>query len=89
MKKSKKAATVRWKKQSAKMPSDRITGYQIRYSMKKSMKGAKTVTVNGYKKTSAKIRNLQKNKKYYFQIRTYIKTAKDNIYSGWSRKKTA
>ena len=82
-------ATVKWKKQSAKMPSDRIDGYQIRYSTKSSMKNAKTVTVKGYEKTSKKIKKLKKNKKYYFQIRTYMKVGEETIYSKWSGKKSA
>ena len=80
-------ATLKWKKQSAKMPSDRIAGYQIRYSTKSSMKNAKTVTAKGYTKTSKKIKKLKKNKKYYFQIRTYMKVGEETIYSKWSKKK--
>ena len=38
-------------------------GYQIRYSLKKSMKGARTVTVKGYKVTSKKVRKLKSKKK--------------------------
>lgn len=80
-------AAIKWKKQSAKMPAERISGYQIRYSTKKSMKGAKKVTVKGYNKTSVKIRKLKKNKKYYFQIRTYSNTKKGKVYSKWSKTK--
>ena len=68
---AKKALTVKWKKQTAKMPENRINGYQIRYSLKSSMKQSKMVRVKGYKKSSAKIRKLQAKKKYYLQIRTY------------------
>lgn len=85
--KNKTKATVKWKKQASKMTSSRITGYQIRYSTKSSMKNAKKVTVKGYKKTSKQIKGLKKNKKYYFQIRTFIKTRKGTIYSKWSKKK--
>ena len=87
VKKNKTKATVKWKKQSAKMPSSRITGYQIRYSTKQNMKGAKTVSVNGYGKTSKTIKGLKKNQKYYFQIRTYATSKKGTIYSTWSKKK--
>lgn len=89
IKKKKTSASVKWKKQTEKMTSERITGYQIRYSTRKSMKGAKKILIKGYKKTSKKITKLKKNKKYYFQIRTYVKTKKGNIYSGWSKKKRA
>ena len=84
-----KTAVIKWKKQAGKMSSSRITGYQIRYSTKSSMKGAKTVKVKGYKKLSKKISGLKKNKKYYFQIRTYMNTEEKICYSSWSTRKAA
>lgn len=81
-----RSAKISWKKQAAKMPSHRITGYQIRYSTGKNMKNANKITVTGYKKTSSKVTGLDKNKKYYFQVRTFVKTAKGNVYSKWSSK---
>lgn len=84
-----KTAVIKWKKQAGKMSSSRITGYQIRYSTKSSMKGAKTVQVKGYKKTSKKISGLKKNKKYYFQIRTYMNTEEKICCSSWSTRKAA
>ena len=84
---AKKAFTVKWKKQSAKMATSRITGYQIRYSTKSSMKGAKTVTVKGYKKTTRKISKLKAKKKYYVQVRTYKIVKSKKYYSSWSKKK--
>ena len=89
IKKGKKSVTLKWKKQKSKMPKKRIKGYQIRYATKSSMKKAKTVTVKGYKKTSKKIKGLKKNKKYYFQIRTYMTINKVKIHSKWSKKKKA
>mgnify|MGYP000010606322 FL=1 len=86
---AKKALTVKWKKQTAKMPENRINGYQIRYSLKSSMKQSKMVRVKGYKKSSAKIRKLQAKKKYYLQIRTYMTVGKKTYYSKWSAKKNA
>lgn len=88
LKKGKKSFTVKWKKQSAKMATSRITGYQIRYSTDASMEGAKAKTVKGYKKTSAKIKKLAKKKKYYVQIRTYMKADGKTCYSAWSSVKT-
>lgn len=85
--KVKTTAAVTWKKQSSKMASTRITGYQIRYSTKKSMKGAKTVKVKGYSKASKKIKGFKNKKKYYFQIRTYMTLKKKTLYSAWSKKK--
>lgn len=48
------------------MPENRINGYQIRYSLKSSMKQSKMVRVKGYKKSSAKIRKLQCKEKILF-----------------------
>ena len=45
---AKKAFTVKWKKQSAKMATSTITGYQIRYSTSSKMTSAKTKTVKDY-----------------------------------------
>ena len=84
---SKKAFTVKWKKQSTQ-----TTGYQIQYSTSSKFKGAKTVTITKNKTTSKKISKLKAKKKYYVRVRTY-KTVKVNgkntkIYSGWSKVKT-
>ncbi len=80
--KAKKAFTVKWKKQSS------VTGYQIRYSLKSSMKGAKTVKVKGASVTSRKVKSLKKKKKYYVQIRTYKVINGTYYYSSWSGRKT-
>ena len=58
-------------KVTAKMSTSRIAGYQIRYSTKASMAGAKIKTIKGYKNTSKKITKLKANKKYYVKVRTY------------------
>ena len=88
LKAGKKAITVKWNKQESKMAVSTITGYQIRYSLKKNMSGAKTVTVKGYKKASKMIKNLKAGKKYYVQVRTYKTAGKVKLYSKWSAKKT-
>lgn len=85
---AKKAFTVKWKKQSTKMATSTITGYQIRYSTSSKMTGAKTKTVKGYKYTSKKITNLKAKKKYYVQIRTYKTVSGKNYYSSWSSVKS-
>ncbi len=77
---SKVSALVSWKKRS------KISGYQIRFSLKKNMKGAKTVTVSKAKKTKVTIKGLKKGKTYYFSIRTYKKKGK-KYYSAWSTPK--
>lgn len=85
LKKAKKSFTVKWKKQTAKMPKARITGYQIQYSPYKSFKkSSKIATVKGYNKTSKKIGKLMKKKTYYVRIRTYMKVGKTTVYSNWS-----
>ena len=85
---AKKAMTVKWKKSNEKIAGKNIDGYQIRYSLKKSMKGARTVTVKGYKVTSKKVRKLKSKKKYFVQVRTYKKTGSRTYYSGWSARRS-
>ena len=88
LKKGKGSFTVKWRKQSSKMPKARITGYEIQYSTKGNFKsGNKKLKIKGYKKTSAKITKLKK-KKYYVRIRTYMKTGGKTLYSPWSKAKT-
>ena len=86
--KAKKAFTVNWKKQSMKMANGRITGYQLRYSIKSSMSGSKLKTVKGYSKTNTKVTKLKAKKKYYVQVRTYRTVGGKNYYSAWSTKKS-
>ena len=74
-----KALLVKWKKQSKQ-----TSGYQVRCSLKKSMKGSKTVTVAGAKKTKATITNLTGGKTYYVQVRTYKTAGGTKYYSTWS-----
>ena len=82
-----KGFTAKWAKQSAKMGATRITGYQVRYSLKLSMAGAKIKTVKGYAKTSVKVKGLKAKKKYYVQVRTYKTVNGVKYYSAWSGKK--
>lgn len=78
-----KAFTVKWKKISTQ-----ATGYQIRYSTKSSMSGAKTVTATSYKTISRKVSGLLKKKKYYVQVRTYKTVSGVKYYSSWSGKRS-
>lgn len=86
MKASKKAFTVKWKKQTKQ-----TSGYCIQYSRDKKFKsGVKVVKVKT-SKTEKKISKLKSKKTYYARIRTY-KTVKINgksvkIYSNWSKVK--
>jgi len=76
--------TVSWEKQSAKMTSKRITGYQLQYGTKKSFKSASKKKVTGYNKTSKRITGLKSGKKYYVRIRTFMKLNGKTYYSPWS-----
>ena len=85
---AKKAFAVKWKKQSTKMATSRITGYQIRYSTSSKMTSPKYKTVKGYKYTSKKITKLKAKKKYYVQVRTYKTVSGKTYYSSWSSIKS-
>ena len=67
-----------WKKVSG------AKGYQVRYSLKKNMKGAKTKTV---KATKATIKSLKRGKTYYVQVRAYKTSGGKKHYGSWSAKK--
>ena len=82
----KKSFTVKWGKQS-KANLKKFTGYQVRYSMKKSMAKAKMVKVKKTA-TSKTFKKLKKKTKYYVQVRTYTKKSGKLFYSKWSPKKT-
>ena len=87
--KGSKSFTVKWKKQSKKMSTSNITGYQIQYSTSSSFSiGNKTVTVSGYTTTSKKVTGLKSGTKYYVRIRTYKSISGTKYYSGWSSAKS-
>lgn len=76
---SKKTVKITWNKvRTAK-------GYQIKYSAKKNMKGAKTVTSGALSK---KITKLKSGKRYYFKVRAYKTADGSRIYGGWSSVKS-
>lgn len=87
-----KGMTVYWNKQTAKMSTSTITGYQVQIATDANFKkNVKTYTVKGYKCESKKITGLKAKTKYYVRICTY-KTLKisgkdTNFYSGWSGAK--
>ncbi len=60
------------------------SGYQIRYSTKKSMKKAKSLSVKTAKATSKTIKRLKKSKRYYFQVRSYRTVGSKRFASTWS-----
>ena len=78
----KKAFKLKWKKQSKQ-----VTGYQVQYSRKSSMAGAKTKTVKGASNNSTKIKGLKSKKLYYVRVRTYKNASGKVYYSKWTAKK--
>ena len=89
LKKGRRAVKVKWKKQTAKMSSSRITGYQIQLATnKKFTKNKKTVSVKGYKKVSKRVTGLKGGRKYYVRIRTYKTIKGRRLYSPWSKVRT-
>lgn len=73
------AFTVKWKKVSG------AKGYQIRYSTKPSMSGAKKILTTA---KSKKITKLKAGTKYYVQVRAYKKKGSGKVYGKWSKKKS-
>ena len=63
IKADKKKITVTWTKDK------KASGYEVRYSLKKNMKKAKTIYVKVGSKTKLTIKKLKSGKKYYVQIR--------------------
>lgn len=62
-----------------------ITGYQIAYSQKASLKNARYKTV---RKNKIALRGLKAKKKYYVKVRSYKKIAGKKYFGGWSKIKT-
>lgn len=63
-------------------------GYQIRYSLKKTMASSKSVKVNGNKNVTKVIGGLTKGKKYFVQVRAFKKVGNVTYWSAWSTAKT-
>ena len=72
--------SVSWKKNS------KASGYQIRYSLKSSFSGAKTVTVKSGKTMTKKLTGLKRGKRYYITVRAYKTVKGKKYYSSWSKK---
>ena len=80
---SKKALTVKWKKQATQ-----TTGYIVQLSKDKSFKKiAKTKTIKKTGTTSAKFSGLKSKTKYYARVCAYKHVASSNIQSAWSSVK--
>ena len=85
LKKGKKKFTAKWNK----LPKNYVKGYQVRWSRKKNMKGAKSKYIKTADKGSLTVKKLKARKRYYVQIRTYVQDKNGNkYYSDWSPKKS-
>ena len=83
-----RAVTAKWSKQTAKMSTKQITGYQVQLSTVKTFKsGVKSKSVAGATKTSFKFTGLKSKTTYYVRVRTYMKVGTVTYYSGWSAVK--
>lgn len=76
LKKGKGSFTASWKKVK------KAKGYQLKYSLKKSFKSAKTKTLKGKKYT---VKGVNSKKTYYVKVRAYTLEKGKKVYSGWSK----
>lgn len=80
--------TVYWNKQTAKMSTARITGYQVQTATDKNFKkNVKAYSAKGYNTASKKFSGLKSKTTYYVRVRTYMKVGTTTYYSGWSKYK--
>lgn len=79
----KKSLVVKWKKVSG------VSGYKIRYSTSKSMKGTKKYKTIKGSKVKTTIKNLKSGKRYYVQVQSYKKYSGKTMRSSWSKVKSA
>ena len=77
----KKARILQWAKVK------KATGYEVQVSQRKDFKKARTVKIRK-SKTSYRITNLKKKKKYYVRIRVYVKQNGSLLYGKWSKSKS-
>ena len=84
-----KAITVKWKKQTEKMATTHVTGYEIQLATNSAFtKNVKKVTISWFAKYSRKVTGLLGARKYYVRIRTYKTIGDLKLYSAWSANKT-
>lgn len=74
---------VKWKRDS------KITGYEIQYATDAKFKNAEIIDIKKNKTTSATIKNLDENAKYYVRVREYKKIGKNYVYGNWSKLMTS
>lgn len=78
----KKSLKVTWIKVNG------VNGYQLQYSLKKTFKKAKLISITKSSTLSKTIKKLKKKKKYYVRIRTYKNVAGKMYFSKWSKAKS-
>ena len=83
VKKLKRGFKVKWAKRSD------VSGYQVRWSLKKNMKGAHKKTIKSAKKRTFKKTGLKRGRRYYVQVRTFKTVNGKRCYSAWSKAKRA
>ena len=77
----KRSLTVKWAK--PKVKKAKVCAYQVRYSLKKSMAGAKkSKTVKGKSVTLTKLKS---GKRYYVQVRYQVKVNGKKCWTGWGK----
>lgn len=72
--------TVKWKNKKG------ATSYQLQYSAKKNMKGAKTINISNPKTLSYVIKGLKKGKTYYVRVRANKKVNKKTYTGEYSKR---
>lgn len=82
---AKKRIVVKWRAAA----SAGANGYQVRYSTKKSMKGAKLKAVKGAAKAKATIKKLKGKRVYYVQVRAYKTAGGAKAFGPWSKVRKA
>lgn len=70
--------TLNWKKTEAE-----ADGYEIQYSRAADFADAENIKIENPDTLTVTVKNLDKNKKYYVRIRTYVKSAGQVYYSQW------
>ena len=63
--------------------NSKVTGYQIKYSLKKNFSKSKKITVKGTKLNKT-VKGLKGGKRYYVRVRAYKQTDDGKVYSKWS-----
>lgn len=77
----KRSLTVKWAKPKVKKAT--VCAYQVRYSLKKSMAGAKKS--KAVKGKSVALTKLKSGKRYYVQVRYQVKVNGKKYWTGWGK----